>query len=86
MSMVEHVLQDDRSLVCQILKEASKGRAVDMNTLPLREKGDKKNMGDKIDGWIMIADQFGINAYVTLMPIKHSLLNQIERVGLIRRK
>lgn len=42
---MEHVLQDDRSLVeCQILKEVSKGRAVDMNTL------SKKKMGDEIDG------------------------------------
>lgn len=34
----------------------------------------------------MIAGQFGNTANVTLMPIKHSVLNQIERVGAIRRK
>lgn len=34
----------------------------------------------------MIAGQFGSTANVTLMPIKHSVLNQIERAGTIRRK
>lgn len=34
----------------------------------------------------MIADQFGITANVTLMPINHSVLNQIERVESVRRK
>lgn len=34
----------------------------------------------------MIAGQFGSTANVTLMPIKHSVLNQIAKAGAIRRK